>query len=188
MAPRLLHPIASTKMTELMHVNSRAVILDTSNDLINRIPAHKIIFDFPVVVLLLFTALYKALIFALSCCWQAMVRTKSRLHTQDDRIRTTRGTTITTTFKPTNMQPRITKLRAMERQILRNLGIIQQFNVSNESGPTSSKQALFQRHKYQAIKENCDLTKQTINHALSLSNANEACIQAYQGTEKNAHQ
>jgi hypothetical protein len=91
------------------------------------------------------------------------------------------GTTITTTFKPTNLQPRITKLRAMERQILRNVGIIQQFNVSNESGPTSPKQALCQRHKYQAIKENCDLTKRTINHALSLSNANNACTQAYRG-------
>jgi hypothetical protein len=40
-------------MTEFMHFNSRAIILDNSNDLINRIPAHKIIFDFPVVVLLL---------------------------------------------------------------------------------------------------------------------------------------
>jgi hypothetical protein len=44
-----------------------------------------------------------------------------------------------------------------------------------------AEHALFQRQKYQAIKENCDLTKRKINHALSLFNADSECTHAYRG-------
>jgi hypothetical protein len=142
-------------MTEFMHFNSRAIILDNSNDLINRIPAHKIIFDFPVVVLLLFTALYKALIFAISFLWQAiMARIKTRLR---DRIRRIHGTTITTTFVTPNPQTNIIQLRNLEKKILHNLGLIQQFNLNNANGPSSSNHALLQRQKYHVIQQEINL-------------------------------
>jgi hypothetical protein len=179
MKPRLLHPIASTKMTEFMHFNSRAIILDNSNDLINRIPAHKIIFDFPVVVLLLFAALYKALIFTISFLWQAiMARIKTRLR---DRIRRMHGTTIKTTFITPNTQTNIIQLRNLEKKILHNLGLIQQFNLNNANGPSSSNHALLQRQKYHVIKENCNITKCKIQYALSLANKKSTCAHAYRG-------
>jgi hypothetical protein len=134
-----------------------AITSDTTLSLINRIPAHKIIFDFPVAVLLLLFALYKALIFTISYLWQAiMARIKTRLR---DRIRRMHGTTITTTFVTPNTQTNILQLRNLEKRILHNLGLIQQFNLNNANSPSSSNHALLQRQKYHAIKENCNITK-----------------------------
>ena len=104
-----------------------------------------------------------------------MARTKTKLR---DRIRYVHGTTITTTFVP---KTNILTLRNLEKKILRNLGMIQQFNLHNAHGPSSSSQALFQRQKYQAIRKNCDITKRKIDHAISLSNQQSTTAHAYRG-------
>ena len=158
--------------------SENAISSECNLSLINRIPAHKIIFDFPVAVLLTLLALYKVLIFRLSYLWQEMARTKTKLR---DRIRYVHGTTITTTFVP---KTNILTLRNLEKKILRNLGIIQQFNLHNANGPSSSIQALFQRQKYQSIRENCDITKRTIDHAISLSDQQSTTAHAYRGIFK----
>jgi hypothetical protein len=49
------------------------------------------------------------------------------------------------------------------------------------NGPISSEHALFQRQKYQSIKENCDFTKRKIHYALSLLTDESTCMQAYHG-------
>jgi hypothetical protein len=132
-----------------------------------------IICDFPLTVLLFEAAVYKALIFALSYCWQAMTRTKTRLKSGYTRERTVNSTTITTRFIPTNPQPRTIRLRKLEQDILRNLGIIHNFTVSNAFKPTtnisSDKQALYQRQRYQTIRENCVMATRKVNQALALS-------------------
>jgi hypothetical protein len=153
--------------------STNAITSDSTLSLINRITAHKIIFDFPVAVLLHLLALYKVLIFMLSYLWQEMARSKTRLH---DRIRHVHA--ITTTFVPTT---NILKLRNLEKKILHNLGLIQQFNLNNANGPSSSSHALFQRQKYQVIRENCDITKRKIDYAISLSNQQSTCAHAYRG-------
>jgi hypothetical protein len=99
--------------------STNAITSERNLSLINRIPAHKIIFDFPVAVLLTMLAIYKVLIFMLSYLWQEMARTKTKLR---DRIRHVHGTTITTTFVPTT---NILKLRYLEKKVLHNLGLIQ---------------------------------------------------------------
>ncbi len=172
------HYNESEKLTE-MDSRPNTITPDTTLSLINRIPAHNIIFDSPITVLLLLSALYKALIFVISHCWQAMARTKTRLRDRYTRIRRMTGTTITTTFVPTT--PNIQKLRNLEKRILHNLGLIQQFNVNNANGPISSEHALLQRQKYHSIKENCDFTKRKIHYALSLSTDESTCMHAYHG-------
>ncbi len=155
--------------------STNAITSESNLSLINRIPAHIIIFNFPVAVLLTLLAIYKVLIFMLSYLWQEMARTKTKLR---DRIRYVHGTTITTTFVPTT---NILKLRYLEKKVLHNLGLIQHFNINNENGPSSSGHALFLRQKYQAIRENCDITKRKIDHAISLSNQQSTTAHAYRG-------
>jgi hypothetical protein len=160
---------------ERANFSKNAITSESNLSLINRIPAHKIIFDFPVAVLLTMLAIYKALIFMLSYLWQEMARTKTKLR---DRIRHVHGTTITTTFVPST---NILKLRYLEKKVLHNLGLIQHFNINNEHGPSSSGHALFLRQKYQAIRENCDITRRKIDHAISLSNQQSTTAHAYRG-------
>jgi hypothetical protein len=135
-------------LTDLDPQQYRAII-PVSSTMINIIPAHKIIFDFPLAVILFVAAVYKVIIFALSYCWQVMARTKTRLKSGYIRERTVNGTTITTRFIPTNPKPRTIRLRTLEREILRNFGIIQNFTVAHASKPTSDDQALYQRQRYQ---------------------------------------
>jgi hypothetical protein len=105
-----------------------------------------------------------------SYCWQAiMARTKTRFSNGYTRVHTVRGTTVTTHWIPTNVQPLTTKLKTLEKDILRNIGIIQQFNLSFATGPATIEDALSQRQRYHTIRENCVLTLRKVNRALYLS-------------------
>ncbi len=98
-----------------------------------------------------------------------MARTKTRFGNGYTRVRTVHGTTVTTKWIPTNVQPLTTKLQNLEKEILRNLGTIQLFNSSFATGPTSIEDALSQRQRYHIIRENCVLTLRKVNRALYLS-------------------
>ncbi len=153
--------------------------------MINLIPAHAITFDFPIAVLLLLAALHSTtLIFVISFCWQTMVRAKKKMKTNRTRVRTVNGTTVTTRFIPSTAMPQTTRLRNLEKQILDNLGTIQRFNMYNNSdGPLSTAHAFYQRQRYQitSIRENCDLTTQKVQHALSMSDDESSTAHAYHG-------
>jgi hypothetical protein len=120
--------------------------------MINLIPAHAIILDFLLAVIAFLSTFCKVLIFTLSYCWQAtttMARTKTRVKgTNYTRVRTFNGATVTIKFVQTNAEPRTTKLRNLEKKVLRNLGTIQQFNISNNIGPNRPEYALTQRQRY----------------------------------------
>ena len=95
-----------------------------------------------------------------------MARTKTRFSNGYTRVRTVQGTTVTTQWIPTNVQPLTTKLQNLEKEILRNLGTIQHFNLSFAARPASIEDALSQRQRYHTIRENCVLTLRKVNRAL----------------------
>jgi hypothetical protein len=110
-----------------------------------------------------------------------MARTKTRLNNGYTRVRTVSGTTVTTHFVPRNAMPLRERFRQMEHQILRNLIIIQEFNLVNSTGPISIDHARAQRQRYEIIRENCEITTTKVNHALQLSDNDQICSQAFHG-------
>jgi hypothetical protein len=132
---------------------------------------------------LFLSACYKTLIFIISHCWQViMVRTKTRMDNGYTRVRTVSATTVTTHFIPSIAMPRRERFRQMEHQILRNLHIIQEFNLANYTytGPISTDHARAQRQRYEIVRENCEVTNK-VNHALHLSEDNAVCARAFHG-------
>jgi hypothetical protein len=110
-----------------------------------------------------------------------MVRTKSKLTNGYTRVRTVNGSTVTTHFIPPNTSMTLRqRYRQLEHQILRNLNIIQEFNLANSTGPISTEHARAQRQRSDIIRENCDITSNKINHALHISeDPDSACSSAY---------
>ncbi len=153
-------------------ISDASAIISTRTNLtlLNQLPAHAIICDFPLHVALFLSACYKTLIFLISSCWQAiMVRTKTHLSTGYTRLRTVSGTKVTTIFVPRDSMPPRARFRQLEHQILRNLHTIQEFNLVNHTGPTSPDHARAQRQRYEIIRENCELTTNKVNHALHIT-------------------
>ena len=172
----------SPKISTPSAIISHAVTNGTNPPLLHRLPANTIICDFPLQVALFLSACYKTLIFIISHCWQAlMVRTKSKLTNGYTRVRTVNGSTVTTHFiPPTTSMTLRQRYRQLEHQILRNLNIIQAFNLANSTGPISTEHARAQRQRYDIIRENCDITSNKINHALHISeDPDSACSSAY---------
>ena len=162
--------------------DSAIISTGTKLTLLNQLPAHAIICDFPLHVALFLSACYKTLIFLISSCWQAiMVRTKNRMTNGYTRVRTVEGSTVTTHFYPTSpSMTRRERYRQMEHQILRNLNIIQEFNLTNYTGPISISHARAQRQRYDIIRENCEVTSNKINHALHISeDPDSPCASAF---------
>ena len=109
-----------------------------------------------------------------------MARTKNRMTNGYTRVRTVQGNTVTTHFVPTQSMPRRERYRQLEHQILRNLSIIQEFNLNNYTGPISTCHARAQRQRYDIIRENCEVTSNKINHALHISeDPDSACASAF---------
>ncbi len=85
------------------------------------------------------------------------------------------GNTVTTAAL------RSIKLRDLEKRILRNLVAIQHFIVYNGTGPRNPAHALYQRQRYQIIRENCDITTRKVYRALPLTDDDSARARAYHG-------
>jgi hypothetical protein len=117
-------------------IATNAITTGTNLSLINQLPAHAIICDFPLRLALFLSACYKKFIFLISHCWQIMARTKNKITNGYTRVRTVTGSTVTTHFiPPSPAMPLRGHFRQMESQILRNLIIIQEFNLANYTGP-----------------------------------------------------
>ncbi len=175
-------PENRTMISDYSAIISNESAIGTKLTLLNQLPAHAIICDFPLNVALFLSACYKTLIFLISHCWQAiMVRTKTHLSTGYTRVRTVSGTTVTTHFVPRDSMPLRARFRQMEHQILRNLHTIQEFNLVNSMGPTSLDHARAQRQRYEIFRENRELTTTKVNHALQLSYNDQICSQAFHG-------
>ena len=140
-----------------------------------------IICDFPLHVALFLSACYKMLIFLISHCWQAMARTKTRMSNGYTRARNVSGTKVTTHFVPTDPMPRQERFQRLEHKILRNLQTIQEFNLANYTGPISPGHARAQRHRYEIIRENCEVTTNLVTRALHLSADTAVCARAFHG-------
>ena len=81
---------------------------------------------------------------------------------------------------PSPAMPLRGHFRQMESQILRNLNIIQEFNLANYTGPISTEHARAQRQRYDIIRENCEVTSNKINHALHISeDPDSVCSRAF---------
>jgi hypothetical protein len=110
-----------------------------------------------------------------------MARTKTKMTNGYTRVRTVQGSTVTTHFIPRSpSMTRRERYRQLEHQILRNLNIIQEFNLTNYTGPISTSHARAQRQRYDIIRENCEVTSNKINHALHISeDPDSACSSAF---------
>ncbi len=93
-----------------------AIISGTKITLVNQLPAHAIICDFPLHIPLFLSACYKTLLFIISHCWHGitMVRTKNRMSNGYTRVRAVSGTTVTTHFVPTDPMPLRERFRTMD--------------------------------------------------------------------------
>ena len=110
-----------------------------------------------------------------------MARTKNKIANGYTRVRTVTGSTVTTHFiPPSPAMPLRGHFRQMESQILRNLNIIQEFNLANYTGSISTEHARAQRQRYDIIRENCEVTSNKINHALHISeDPDSVCSHAF---------